>query len=179
MKLTRKASCRSWSSVSLNSKLPSLLGWNSSCNILDSNWFCRTLGKLLPAMEETWVQSLGWEDPLEKEMATHSSVLAWRIPRTGEPGRLQSIGSQRVGHDWATSLRKAYTPSATYITPPCSSFNHTARVNDAASLGAGGEAKQLRWFPKMKLAEWLWELGLRSRWSLVMQPLRPAEKRLV
>ena len=53
----------------------------------------------LPAMQETWVRSLGWEDPLEKGMATHSSVLAWRIPWTEEPGRLQSIGSQRVGHD--------------------------------------------------------------------------------
>ena len=50
------------------------------------------------------VQSLGWEDPLEKEMATHSSILAWRIPWMEEPGRLQSMGSQRVGHDWATSL---------------------------------------------------------------------------
>ena len=47
-----------------------------------------------PAMLETWVQFLGWEDPLEKEMATHSSILAWKIPRTEEPGRLQSIGSQ-------------------------------------------------------------------------------------
>ena len=55
--------------------------------------------KNLPAMQENWVQSLGWEDPLEKEVATHSSILAWRIPRTGEPGRLQPIGSQRVGHD--------------------------------------------------------------------------------
>ena len=55
--------------------------------------------KHLPAMQETWVQSLGWEDPLEKEMATHSSILARRIPWTGEPGRLQSTGSQRVGHD--------------------------------------------------------------------------------
>ena len=53
----------------------------------------------LPAMQETWVQSLGWEDPLEKEMATHSSILAWRIPWTEDPGRLQSMGSQRVGHD--------------------------------------------------------------------------------
>ena len=48
---------------------------------------------------ETWVQSLGWEDPLEKEMATQSSILAWKIPWTEEPGRLQSMGSQRVGHD--------------------------------------------------------------------------------
>ena len=55
--------------------------------------------KHLPAMQETWVQSLGQEDPLEKEMATHSSVLAWRIPQTEEPGRLQSMGSQRVRHD--------------------------------------------------------------------------------
>ena len=53
----------------------------------------------LPAMWETWVQSLGWEDPLEKEMATHSSILAWRIPWTEEPVGLQSMGSQRVGHD--------------------------------------------------------------------------------
>ena len=55
--------------------------------------------KHLPAMRETQVQSLGWEDPLEKEMATHSSTLAWRIPWWEEPGRLQSMGSQRVGHD--------------------------------------------------------------------------------
>ena len=50
-----------------------------------------------PAVQETWVRSLRWEDPLEKEMATHTSVLAWRIPWTEEPGGLQSIGSQRVG----------------------------------------------------------------------------------
>ena len=55
--------------------------------------------KHLPAMRETLVQPLGWEDPLEKEMATHSSTLAWEIPWMEEPGRLQSMGSQRVGHD--------------------------------------------------------------------------------
>ena len=60
--------------------------------------------KRLPAMWESWVQSLGWEDPLEKEMAIHSCFLAWRIPWTEEPGGLQSTRSQRVGHDWATSL---------------------------------------------------------------------------
>ena len=54
--------------------------------------------KNLPAMQETQVQSLGWENPLEKGMATHSSILAWRIPWTEEPGGLQSMGSQRVGH---------------------------------------------------------------------------------
>ena len=52
-------------------------------------------------MQETRVRSLGWEDPLEEEMATHSSILAWKIPWTEEPGRLQSTGSQRVGHDLA------------------------------------------------------------------------------
>ena len=55
--------------------------------------------KRLPTMWETWVQSLGQEDLLEKEMATHSSILAWKIPWTEKPGRLQSMGSQRVGHD--------------------------------------------------------------------------------
>ena len=55
--------------------------------------------KHLSAMPETQVQSLGWEDPLEKEMAAHSSILAWKIPWTVEPGRLLSMGSQRVGHD--------------------------------------------------------------------------------
>ena len=60
--------------------------------------------KHLPAMRETWVRSLGQEDPLEKEMATHSSTLAWKIPWTEEPCKLQSTGSQRVGHDSATSL---------------------------------------------------------------------------
>ena len=56
-----------------------------------------------PAMRKTQVQSLGWEDPLEKEMETHSSILAWRIPWTEEPGGLQSRGSQRVGHDLVTN----------------------------------------------------------------------------
>ena len=55
--------------------------------------------KRLLAMQETWVRSLGWEDLLEKEMAIHSSTLAWKIPWTEEPGGLQFMGSQRVGHD--------------------------------------------------------------------------------
>ena len=58
--------------------------------------------KNLPAMQETKVWSLGWEDPLEKRMATYSSILAWRRPWTEEPGGLQSMRSQRVGHNWAT-----------------------------------------------------------------------------
>ena len=60
--------------------------------------------KKLPAMQETWVRSLGLEDPLEKGVATHSSILAWRIPCTEELGGLRSMGLQRVGHDWVTNI---------------------------------------------------------------------------
>ena len=59
--------------------------------------------KNLPAVRETWIRSLGHEDPLEKRMATHSSILAWKIPWTEEPGRLQFTGLQWVGHGWATN----------------------------------------------------------------------------
>ena len=76
--------------------------------MISEHWFGLNLVaqrlKCLPAMQETWVRSLGWEVPLEKEMATHSSILAWRIPWTEESSGLQSTGSQRVGHDWVTLL---------------------------------------------------------------------------
>ena len=65
--------------------------------------------KNLPAMQETqetWIQSLGWEDPLKEGMATQSSILAWRTPWTEEPVGLQSMGSQRVGHDLVTKQRQ-------------------------------------------------------------------------
>ena len=65
--------------------------------------------KRLSTMQETWVQSLGREDPLEKEMAIYSSTIAWKIPWTEEPGRLQSMGSQRVGHNCVTSLTHSLT----------------------------------------------------------------------
>ena len=61
--------------------------------------FMAQMVKNLPAMQDTWVRSLVWEGPLEKGMATHSTVLAWRISQTEKPGRLQSMGSQRAGHD--------------------------------------------------------------------------------
>ena len=59
--------------------------------------------KNLPTIQETWVLSLGWEDALEKEMANHSNILAWRLPGTEGPDRLQSLGLQRVEHDWVTN----------------------------------------------------------------------------
>ena len=71
---------------------------NAICSNMGASLVAQML-KNLPAMLETQVQSQGQEDPLEKEMATHCSILAWKIPWTEEPGRLQSMGSQRTGHD--------------------------------------------------------------------------------
>ena len=68
-------------------------------NILSWVFLVAQMVKNLPAMQETRIPSLGGEDPLEKEMAAHSSILAWKIPWTEEPGRLQSMGSQRIRHD--------------------------------------------------------------------------------
>ena len=68
------------------------------CNPTRASLVAQTV-KNLPAMWETWVRSLGWEDPLEKRIATHSSILVWRIPWIEEPGRLQSMESQRIRHD--------------------------------------------------------------------------------
>ena len=119
--------------------------------VLANSFSCRLLWvaslvvqrvKRLPAMWETWVQSLGWEDPLEKEMTTHSSTLAWKIPWMEEPGRLQSMGSQRVGHDWAISLTHSIlkrrvklkpllqaTPGADFILCTRQKFQNTTRDN--------------------------------------------------
>ena len=72
---------------------------------LETSLVAQMVKRLLP-MQETRVQSLGWEDPLEKEMAAHSSLLAWKISCTEEPGRLQSMGSQRVGQDLVTERQQ-------------------------------------------------------------------------
>jgi len=72
---------------------------SSAVDILTRACLVAQAVKNLPAMQETWVPSLGWQDSLEKGMATHSSILAWRIPWTKEPGRLRSMGLQRVTHD--------------------------------------------------------------------------------
>ena len=83
--------------------------------------------KICLPKQETWVWSLGQEDPLEKEMATHSSILAWEIPQTEEPGGLQSMGSQRIRHDWATkqqqhlrtwlTIQKSISPKRCWMNP--------------------------------------------------------------
>ena len=94
-------------------------------------WFASLVAqrlKCLPPTRETQVRSLGWEDPLEKEMAIHSSILAWRIPWTEKPSRLQSTGSQRVGHDWAASpyllfFSQLFVRPQTTTLPLCTSFS--------------------------------------------------------
>ena len=93
--------------------------------------------------QETWVRSLGREDPLEEEMATHSSVLAWRIPRTEEPGGLRSVGSQRVRHDLDLKLLRstswdAHTPRQTRAVAPFMSGTRTA-------CPPGASRHQLSW----------------------------------
>ena len=80
-------------------KMPYNIVDNSKASTSDWTSLVAQMVKYLPTMWETRVQSLGWEDLLEKEMATHSSTLAWRITWREEPGRVQSMGSQRVGHD--------------------------------------------------------------------------------
>ena len=87
---------------------PHCLWRNTSCNLRAS--LVAQMVKNSPAMQKTWVQSLGWEDPLEKGMANHSIILAWRIPWTEEPDQLQSIVSQRVRHDWATNTHNFRQP---------------------------------------------------------------------
>ena len=72
------------------------------CNLTFIWTQCDSVVKNLPAMQETWVRSLGQEDPLEKEMATHSSILGWRIPWTEEPGGIKTMGSQEFIHNLAT-----------------------------------------------------------------------------
>ena len=78
------------------------MDWSLPCSSAQGASLVAQRVKRLPAMQETWVRSPGQEDPLEVELATHFSTLAWRIPWREEPGRLQSMGSQRVRHDRAT-----------------------------------------------------------------------------
>ena len=85
--------------------------------------------KRLSTMRETQVWSLGWEDPLEKEMAIHSSSIAWKIPWTEELGRLQSMGLERVGHDWATSI---------HLTSPLYAEPHYIKYQNFSGWSASG-----------------------------------------
>ena len=82
--------------------MTSVFSWQNSISLCPASFWASLVAqtvKRLSAMQETWVRSPSWEDALEKEMAAHSSILAWKIPWTAEPGRLPSMGSQRVRHD--------------------------------------------------------------------------------
>ena len=90
--------------------------------LLEDSLVAQTI-KDLPAVQETLVQSLGWEYPLEMEMTTHSSILAWRIPWTEKPGRLHSMGLQRVGHDSATNtISSLRAPDPSLLGGPRTSY---------------------------------------------------------
>ena len=128
--------------------------------------------KHLPAMQETQVQSLSWEDPLEKEMATHSSIPAWRIPWTEEPGGLQSTGLQRVGHNWATSRpvpvapwKESYDQPRQHVKKQRHYFankglsktkqNKTQQNKGLSSQGSGFSCSHV----------WMWELDNKESWA--------------
>jgi len=108
-----------WAPGLLSPFLPT--AWTGSfCYCPDPPWasLVTQTTKNLPAMQETQVQSLGGEDLLEKGMATHSCTPAWRIPWTEEPGRLHSMGLQRVGHNWATTTSGPASQQLTWVSPP-------------------------------------------------------------
>ena len=112
-----KASQHKWHRAGCNVLLCSLMLYTScSCYHTDHGV------KNLPAMQETRVRSLGQEAPLEKEMATHSSILTWRIPWPEKPGGVHSMGSQRVGHDWATNAFIVILSTCFSLLPACELF---------------------------------------------------------
>ena len=134
--------------------------------------------KRLPAMGETQVWSLGQEDPLEKEMATHSSMLAWKIPWMEEPGWLQSMGSQRVGQDWATSLHftsclKRASQVALAVKEPNLSANagdrrDTGSVPGSARSPGGGRGYPLQSLLGNPMNRGAWQAtvpGVAKRWT--------------
>ena len=125
--------------------------------------------KRLPPMRETWVRSLGQEDPLEKEMATHSSILAWRIPWMEEPGRLQSMGSQRVGHDWATSPQLTSPHLYPHAPNPCQSWEEQC-LSPSVKWGWGWEARG-----KEKSLPLFWE----SKWRQFIKREEPIKRRMM
>ena len=124
--------------------------------------------KCLPAMWKTQVWSLGWEDPLEKEMATYSSILVWKILWTEEPGRLPSMGSQRVRHDWATSLYFYFTfvgrtdaeaENSSILVTWCKELIHWKRLWCWERFKAGREGDDRGWdgwMASLTQCMWVW-----------------------
>ena len=92
-----------------------------------------------PAMQETWIQSLGWQDPLEKGMATHSRILAWRIPWTEEPGGLESRWSHRVGHGWGNLTSTQGGQKASQVAVVVKNLLLTQETEETQVWPLGGE----------------------------------------
>ena len=150
-----------WSSVSRFFSVPFFPHWFEMPSLLCISLPAELPGKLasrvkrLPAIRETLVWFLGRKDPLEKEMATHSSTLAWKIPWTEELGRLQSMGSQRVGHNWATSLHFTsfifththiiWNPEPGYRTSLSQRTNKHTIISDSAGCRLLGMGKASLW----------------------------------
>ena len=134
-------------------------------------------------MQETWVRSLGWEDPLEEGMATYSNVLAWRIPWTEEPDRSQSMWSQRVGHNWATELNWMITEDFPGGSDDKESAWNAGDLGSIPGLGrslGGGHGNPLQCFclenPRNRRAWWATVHGvgknqtkwLRTQWWVML-----------
>ena len=136
--------------------------------------------KCLSAMWKIQVRSLGWEDPLEKEMATHSSTLAWKILWTEEPGRLPSMGSQRVRHDWATSLyfyfifvgrTDAEAENSNTLATWCKELTHWKRPWCWERLKAGRKGDDRGWDGWMtSLTWWTWVWVNSGNWWWTGRP---------
>ena len=132
--------------------------------------------KDLPAVQETCVRFLGWEDPLEKEMATRSSTLAWKIPWMKEPGRLQPMGSKRVGHDWATShlihwKDWCWSWSSNTLATWWEELTHWKRPWWWERLKAGREREDRGWDDWMaSLIQWTWVWASSGIWWWTGKP---------
>ena len=125
------------------------------------------LVKNLPAMQDTWIQSLGWEDLLEKGMATHSNILSWRIPWTEELGGLQSMGLQRVGHNWAIKHSTACVSLVAQMVKNPHIMQETWVLSlggeDALVKGMTIHSSILAWrFPWREKSGGVWSIGSQS-----------------
>ena len=151
--------------------------------------------KNLPAMHETWVRSLGWEDPREKEMATHSSILAWRIPGTEDPGGLLSMGLHRVGYNWsdlAAAEHDHVHQSKTQFFPqpappirnlPQASYPHPSEDRQNENHNHRKLTQLITWITALSNSIKLWAMLCRAAqvtrsWWRVLTKCGPLEKRI-
>ena len=141
-----------------------------TCNLYCGASLVAQLVKNLPAMQETQIRHLGQKDPLEKGMAMHSSILAWRIPWTEEPGGPQFMGPQRVGHDWETNFHFHFN---LYCTSVYFNFKTWKKV---------GTKDSVKWEDKNVIVSWLWDKSLilqntRLKWDFfLLNPSLPSWK---